>query len=110
MKVVAKIFHNHTPMDQFFRFDPKTSALIYAYDVVVEGDSTDELLIAASRAATRGSDIEQLPSDYRSLLVGDVVTIDNQPYACDASGWVRVSIFKFREAIARGVRVLRGKE
>lgn len=112
MQVVAKVFHNQTREDRFFRFDASTSALVHAHDVTVEGQDTDALLAQVYRASNRvdGSDIEQVPDDCRSLSVGDVVVVNDQPYACDSLGWTRVSVLQFRDALARGILVLQGKE
>lgn len=112
MKVVAKVYHNETPEDRFFKFNPQTSALVLAHDVTVDDDTdTNVLLAKVFRAANRvdGSEVEQVPDGVRSLSVGDVVIVKGKVFSCDMIGWTMVEDADLFASVSRGaIRVEKG--
>lgn len=112
MQVTAKVFHNETPGDRFFMYNPKTSVLTFAHDVEVEDGATNTILEKVFRAANRvdGSAVEQIPDGVRSLSVGDVVVVKGQVFACDMIGWTKVEDGDLFDSVTRGsIRVQKGE-
>jgi hypothetical protein len=101
----AVILYNTTRGDRFSRYDPETSWVEEGFDVEVpDADTVEETLERIWRAANRvdGSDIEQVPSDYRSLSVGDLVHLDPDNLLTPGRTF-SVESFGFKEQDTRAV-------